>query len=81
MTNGNGAPADGTVKSMVPLATALVVIYAVVGGIVVIISAVGGEDVTAELRLSFDSYLEHMAIAIGGLAIGRGLLANAKTPG
>jgi hypothetical protein len=44
------------------------------------ISAIGGDDITSELRLSFKDYIDHMAVAIGGLAIGRGILANAKKP-
>jgi hypothetical protein len=65
---------------MVPVASTLVYIYAAIGGVLVIISAVGGEDITKELRLSFKDYLEQMATAIGALAIGRGILANAKKP-
>lgn len=68
------------VKTMVPVASTLVYIYAAIGGVLVIISAVGGEDITKELRLSFKDYLEQMATAIGALAIGRGILANAKKP-
>lgn len=68
------------VKQMIPVATSLIYIYAAVGGILVIISAVGGDDVTKEIRLSFKDYLEQMAIAIGALSIGRGILANAKKP-
>jgi hypothetical protein len=68
------------VKEMVPVATTLIYIYAVVGGLLVIISAIGGDDITEEIRLSFKDYLEQMAIAIGALSIGRGILANAKKP-
>jgi len=68
------------VKEMVPVATALIFIYAAIGGALVIISAIGGDDITQELRLSFKDYLEQMAIAIGALTIGRGILANAKKP-
>jgi hypothetical protein len=42
----------------------------------VIISATG--DVAPELKLSFRDYLESMVIAVGGLAIGRGLVARRK---
>jgi hypothetical protein len=68
------------VNQMVPVATTLIYIYAGVGALLVIISAIGGDDVTAELRLSFKDYIDHMAVAIGGLAIGRGILTNAKKP-
>jgi hypothetical protein len=68
------------VKQMVPVATTLIYVYAAVGGILVIISAIGGDDITSELRLSFKDYLDQMATAIGALAIGRGILANAKKP-
>lgn len=57
-----------------PVATILVVIFAIVGGILVIISAVGHVD--HALALSFKDYLEAMAIATGGLAVGRGLAAR-----
>lgn len=84
MTNGQVPPAGNTqadlVERMIPVASTLVYIYALVGGALVIISAVGGADITEELRLSFADYLDQMAIAIGGLAIGRGILANAKKP-
>jgi hypothetical protein len=68
------------VQQMVPVATTLIYIYAAVGAILVVISAVGGDDVTSDLRLSFKDYIDQMAVAIGGLAIGRGILANAKKP-
>jgi small neutral amino acid transporter SnatA (MarC family) len=91
MSNGQNAQADPAkgngqttqadlVKEMIPVATILILVYAAVGGILVIISAVGGDDITKELRLSFKDYLEQMAIAIGALTIGRGILANAKKP-
>ncbi len=79
MTNGGPNQAE-LVKQMVPVATTLIYIYAAVGAALVIISAVGGDDITKELRLSFKDYLEQMAIAIGALSIGRGILANAKKP-
>lgn len=68
------------VKEMAPVATTLIFIYAAIGGALVIISAIGGDDITQELRLSFKDYLEQMAIAIGALSIGRGIIANAKKP-
>lgn len=49
-----------------PVATALVLVYAVVGGVVVI---TGGE-------LSFKEYMESMSVAAGGLAIGRGFASK-----
>ena len=57
------------------VATVLVLVYAVVGAAIVILSAGGVVD-DPELRLSFNSYLESMAVAAGGLAIGRGLAAR-----
>ncbi|HEX2265854.1 MAG TPA: hypothetical protein VHH14_06190 [Solirubrobacterales bacterium] len=84
MNDQQGVPRAGSqaalVEKMNPVATALVIIYAVVGGILVLVSAVGGADITEELRLSFKEYLEQMAIAVGALSIGRGLTANAKKP-
>jgi hypothetical protein len=79
VSNGGNTQAD-LVGRMVPVATSLIYIYAAVGGALVIISAIGGEDITKELRLTFKDYLEQMAVAIGALAIGRGILANAKKP-
>lgn len=55
------------------IATALVLVYAAVGGALVLLSAVA--DVEPELRLTFAQYLERMAWAVGGLAIGRGIKA------
>jgi hypothetical protein len=78
--NNNTQTQAGIVETMVPITTWLVFIYAGIGGVLVIISAVAGDDITKELRLSFKDYLEQMAIAIGALAIGRGVLANAKKP-
>jgi hypothetical protein len=68
------------VRQMVPVATTLIYIYAAVGAVLVLVSAVGGDDITKDLRLSFKDYIDQMAVAIGGLAIGRGILANAKKP-
>lgn len=56
------------------VATILVVVYALVGAALVVLSALGVTD--SEMRLSFNQYLESMAIAAGGLAIGRGLAAK-----
>lgn len=53
------------------VATVLVLVYALVGGALVVISALGHVD--PEVRLTFNQYLSSMAIAAGGLAIGRGL--------
>lgn len=58
------------------IATLLVVIFALVGGALVILSAVTHVD--PALRLSFQDYLQAMAIAAGGLAIGRGIKAHAR---
>lgn len=56
------------------VATILVLIYALVGAALVIISALGLSDV----HYTFNEYLNSMAIATGGLAIGRGLAARKK---
>lgn len=61
---------------LVPVATVLVVLYALIGGALVIVSAVGHVD--PALALSFKTYLTQMAIATGGLAIGRGLDSTHK---
>lgn len=57
------------------IATGLVILYAVVGAALVVLSATGTVD-AKELQLSFATYLEQMAIATGGLAVGRGLAAR-----
>lgn len=56
------------------VATILVLVYAIVGALVVVLSVLGHVD--AEVRLTFNQYLESMAIAAGGLAVGRGLAAR-----
>ena len=56
------------------VATALVVVYALIGGALVILSAIGHVD--PALRLSFENYLKQMAVAAGLLAVGRGLKAR-----
>lgn len=56
------------------VATWLVLIYAVLGAAVVILSAAGSVH-DRDLALSFNAYLESMAVAVAGLAIGRGLNA------
>ena len=57
------------------VATILVVIFAVIGGTLVVLSAVlTGMD--PALKLTFAQYLERMAYAVGFLAIGRGLAAR-----
>ena len=50
-----------------PIATVLVIIFAVVGGIVVL---------TQPGTLSFKEYLESITVAVAGLAVGRGLAAR-----
>ena len=80
MSNGSTTTQADLVEQMKPVATALIFIYAAIGGALVIISAIGGNDITQELRLSFKDYLEQMVIAIGALSIGRGIIANAKKP-
>ncbi len=76
MTNGTGTQQQA-ISSMVPVVTALVIIYAVVGAVLVILSALIN-DIDPALRLAYKDYLEEMAIAAAGLGIGRGLVANAK---
>lgn len=57
-----------------PVATILVVLYALVGAVIVVLSASGSVDKT--FALTFHGYLEQMAIAVAGLAVGRGLAAR-----
>lgn len=59
-----------------PVATILVVLYALIGGVLVILSAGGGVD--PKLALSFNAYLESMALAVAGLALGRGWAARKR---
>lgn len=61
---------------VLPVATILVVLYALIGGTLVILSAVGHVD--HALTLSFRTYLEQMAIAVAGLAVGRGVAAGKR---
>lgn len=56
------------------IATWLVLIYAVVGAALVLLSAV--TDVNRDLALSFPEYLQQMAIAVAGLSVGRGLASR-----
>jgi hypothetical protein len=65
------------IDNMKAVATVLVVIYAVIGGVLVILSA-SLDHIDAALKLSYKDYLEQMAIAAGALSIGRGIVANAK---
>lgn len=58
------------------VATILVLVYAVLGAFLVVISAVSHPD--PEVRLTFNAYLESMAIAAGGLAVGRGLASRKR---
>lgn len=59
-----------------PVATLLVVIVAIVGAALVILSAL--DAVTdPQLRIGFRDYIEALVIALAGLAIGRGV---AKRP-
>ena len=57
------------------VATGLVLIYALVGAALVIVSAVNN-GIDPNIRLTFEDYLSQMAIAVGGLAVGRGLNAG-----
>jgi hypothetical protein len=65
------------IEEMLPVATVLVIIYALVGGLLVILSAVL-THINPTIDLSYKEYLQQMAIAAGALSIGRGLTANAK---
>lgn len=60
------------------VATLLVLVYAVVGAVLVVLSAVTHVD--PALQLSFAKYLEQMAIATAGLAVGRGIKATRAVP-
>lgn len=62
---------------MANVATWLVLVYAVLGAAVVVLSAIV-EQMDPALRLSFKDYLAQMAVATAGLAIGRGLKATSK---
>lgn len=59
---------------VVPVVTILVLIYALAGAVLVVASAVGHVD--PAMRLSFQSYLGQMSVAVAGLAVGRGLAAH-----
>ena len=65
------------IKAMHNVAMILIFVYAGVGAALVIISALE-PNATAAVHLTFKEYIEDMVIAIGGLSIGRGILANAK---
>lgn len=58
------------------VATGLVLLYALVGAVLVILSAIIHVD--PKLALSFHDYLAQMAIAAAGLAVGRGLAAQKR---
>ena len=60
------------------VATLLVLCYALLGAVLVVLSAIGAVE-TGDLQLSFKEYLSQMVIAAGGLAIGRGLTARTNT--
>lgn len=81
-TNGGvvttpSAEAQTKIEGMAPVATALIIIYAVAGFVLVILSATLNH-IDPTLKLSYKDYLEQMAIATGALSIGKGLVANAK---
>jgi hypothetical protein len=65
------------IEKMHNVALGLVIFYALIGGALVIISAVE-PSATGAINFTFKDYIEAMAIAIGGLSVGRGILANAK---
>jgi hypothetical protein len=58
------------------VATLLVLVYAGLGAVVVVLSIITSVD--PKLALSFDQYLQSMAVAAGGLAVGRGLAARKR---
>jgi hypothetical protein len=58
------------------VATILVLIYALLGAALVVLSAITSVD--PALRLSFNDYLAQMAIAVAGLSIGRGVMSGLK---
>ena len=64
--------------SLANVATILVLGYAIVGAALVLLSATGVVNST-ELQLSFRVYLEQMAIATAGLAVGRGISTRTNT--
>jgi hypothetical protein len=63
--------------SAASVATILVLVYALVGGVLVIVSAVAHVD--PALALSFKSYLSQMVVASAGLAVGRGIATHTGT--
>jgi hypothetical protein len=69
--------AQTKIEDMAPVATRLVIIYAVVGAVLVVLSATLNH-IDPSIKLSYKDYLEQMAIAAGALSIGKGLIANAK---
>ena len=77
MTAETTKEAQTKIQNMAPVATALVIIYAVVGAALVVLSATLNH-IDPALKLSYKDYLEQMAIAAGALSIGKGLVANAK---
>jgi hypothetical protein len=69
--------AQTKIEAMAPVATRLILIYALVGAALVVLSATLNH-IDPTLKLSYKDYLEQMAIAAGALSIGKGLVANAK---
>ncbi len=69
--------AQTKIEGMEPVATVLVIIYAVAGLVLVVLSA-ALNHIDPALKLSYKDYLEQMAVAAGALSIGKGLVANAK---
>ncbi len=59
----------------VPLASLLVVLIALLGSVVVLLSALGLVEDSA-LRLNLRQFIEALSIAVAGLAVGRGLAAR-----
>jgi hypothetical protein len=77
MAGPGGSSGIAAIKAMVPVVTTLVVIWAVVGGVLVILSA-ALNHIDPAIRLSFKDYLDQMSVAVAGLAVGRGVTAHAK---
>jgi hypothetical protein len=61
------------------VATMLVLFFALVGAVLVIVSAVS-DSVDPALRLTFATYLDKMVWAVGALAIGRGVARAGAGP-
>ncbi len=61
------------------VATALIVIAAIVGAVMVVLSAVV-DGIDPDLRLSFEDYIQALFVGGGLLSVGRGLKARRADP-